>query len=65
MDIYSEAKAIKDEAIENRRFFHKNAEAGLDMPAAQEYVINRLNEYGLKPEKCGFLIFDRRHDNGI
>ena len=23
------------------------------MPAAQEYVINRLNEYGLKPEKCG------------
>ena len=53
MDIYSEAKAIKDEAIENRRFFHKNAEAGLDMPAAQEYVINRLNEYGLKPEKCG------------
>ena len=53
MDIYSEAKAIKDEAVENRRFFHKNAEAGLDMPAAQEYVINRLNEYGLKPEKCG------------
>lgn len=53
MDIYSEAKAIKDEAVENRRFFHKNAESGLDMPAAQEYVINRLNEYGLKPEKCG------------
>ncbi|MDY2847171.1 MAG: M20 family metallopeptidase [Oscillospiraceae bacterium] len=53
MDFYSEAKDMKDELTENRRYFHKNAEVGLDMPIAQEYVMTKLTEYGLEPKKCG------------
>lgn len=53
MDLFNEAKAMKEEAVENRRYFHKTAEVGLDMPIAQEYVMNKLTEYGLEPKKCG------------
>lgn len=53
MDFYSEAKNLKDELTENRRYFHKTAEVGLDMPMAQEYVMNKLAEYGLEPKRCG------------
>lgn len=53
MDFYSEAKDLKDELTENRRYFHKTAEVGLDMPIAQGYVMTKLTEYGLEPKKCG------------
>ena len=53
MDFYKEAEKIKDEITENRRFFHKNAEIGLDMPIAQDYVMKKLAEYGYSPKKCG------------
>ena len=53
MDFYKEANKIKGEIIENRRYFHKNAEVGLEMPLAQEFVIKKLTEYGLSPKKCG------------
>lgn len=53
MDFYSKAKDLKDELTENRRYFHKTAEVGLDMPIAQEYVMTKLTEYGLEPKKCG------------
>ncbi|MGN1416814.1 MAG: M20 family metallopeptidase [Oscillospiraceae bacterium] len=53
MDFYSEAKNLKDQLTENRRYFHKTAEVGLDMPLAQEYVMTKLAEYGLEPKKCG------------
>lgn len=52
-EIIGRAKEIIAETVENRRFFHTTAEVGLDMPKAQEFVINKLKEYGLKPEKCG------------
>ncbi|MGN0691403.1 MAG: M20 family metallopeptidase [Oscillospiraceae bacterium] len=53
MDFYSEAKNLKDELTENRRYFHKTAEVGLDMPIAQQYVMDKLTEYGLEPKRCG------------
>lgn len=53
MDFYKEAEKIKEEISENRRFFHSNAEVGLDMPLAQEYVMKKLMGYGLSPKKCG------------
>lgn len=53
MDFYKEAEKIKEEISENRRFFHSNAEVGLDMPIAQEYVMKKLTEYGFSPKKCG------------
>lgn len=53
MNFYERALELKEETIEHRRFFHTNAEVGLDMPKAQAYVMEKLTEYGLKPEKCG------------
>ncbi|MGN0469099.1 MAG: M20 family metallopeptidase [Acutalibacteraceae bacterium] len=53
MNFYERASELKTETIENRRYFHKNAEVGLDMPKAQAYVMEKLKEYGLQPQKCG------------
>ncbi len=53
MNFYERALELKDETIANRRYFHTNAEVGLDMPKAQAYVIEKLTEYGLEPKKCG------------
>lgn len=54
MDFYNRALELKAETIENRRYFHSNAEVGLNMPKAQAYVMEKLAEYGLAPEKCGY-----------
>ena len=53
MFFYIETEKIKNELSENRRFFHKTAEVGLEMPLAQEYVMKKLTDYGLSPKKCG------------
>lgn len=53
MDFYERALELKEEIVANRRYFHTNAEVGLDMPKAQAYVMEKLTEYGLNPQKCG------------
>ena len=53
MNYYERAVELKNEIIENRRYFHTNAEVGLEMPLAQAYVIEKLKEYGIEAEKCG------------
>ena len=45
---------LKDETIQNRRNIHKNAEVGLDTPKTKAFVIEKLKEYGLEPEECGY-----------
>lgn len=54
MNYYERALELKDEIIENRRYFHTNAEVGLDMPKAKAYVMKKLAEYGLEPKECGY-----------
>ena len=53
MDFYKRANELKEETVSHRRFFHQNAEVGLDMPLGREYVMKKLTEYGLKPQECG------------
>lgn len=53
MNYYERALELKEETIQNRRYFHTNAEVGLNMPKAQAYVMEKLREYGLEPKKCG------------
>ena len=53
MDYMTRARELFDETAAHRRYFHANAEVGLDMPRAVEYVMEKLREYGLEPEKCG------------
>ena len=53
MTIYERAKALREETIAHRRYFHQNAEVGLEMPRAQAYVLEQLKAAGLSPEPCG------------
>ena len=53
MNYYERAAALREELIENRRYFHTNAEVGLNMPKAKAYVLKKLEEYGLDPKECG------------
>ncbi len=53
MNYYERAQELRDEIITNRRYFHTNAEVGLNMPKAQSYVMEKLKEYGLEPKECG------------
>lgn len=54
MNFYERAQELKDEIIENRRYFHTNAEVGLDLPKAKAYVMQKLTEYGITPQECGY-----------
>ena len=53
MDYFERARALREELLENRRYFHSNAEVGLHMPKAKTHVMKKLEEYGLKPQECG------------
>ena len=54
MDFYKRALELNNETIEHRRYLHQNAEVGLDMPVAREYILRKLTEYGLEPKLCGY-----------
>lgn len=51
--IFEKAMHIKEEIIAHRRWFHENAEVGLEMPKAVRYVTETLQAYGLSPQRCG------------
>ena len=56
MDFYRRAEELKDEIVSHRRFIHRNAESGLELPVTAEYICGRLTEYGIQPQKCGYGI---------
>ena len=53
MNYYERALQMKEETIAHRRYFHANAEVGLDLPKAKAYVMKTLREYGIVPKACG------------
>ena len=53
MNFYERALELQEETVAHRRYFHTHAEVGLNMPRAQAYVMEKLTEYGLCPQKCG------------
>lgn len=53
MTYYERALQLKEETIAHRRFFHTNAETGLDMPKGQAYILDELNRLGIDGALCG------------
>lgn len=53
MNYYKRALELKKETIANRRYLHEHAETGLHLENTVEFVMKRLTEYGLNPERCG------------
>jgi hippurate hydrolase len=52
-NILSEAKAIQDIIVKDRRYIHQNAELGHNLPITSAYVLARLKEMGYEPELLG------------
>ena len=47
MNYYERALSLKEETIAHRRWFHTNAEVGLNMPKGQAYVLAELEKLGI------------------
>ena len=56
MDFFKRAKELESETVKHRRYIHENAEVGLDLPMAREYVLNELRALGIEAERCGYGI---------
>ena len=54
MNFYSRALKLKDETVYHRRYLHRNAECGLNMPVAKKYITHQLSLCGIKAVPCGF-----------
>jgi len=53
MNYYERALALKEETIAHRRFFHANAEVGLNTPRGRAYVLEELKKLGIDAQPCG------------
>ena len=53
MNYYERALELKEETVAHRRYFHTNAEVGLNMPKAQAYVLTELRKLGIDAGPCG------------
>lgn len=54
MNYYERALQLQQETVENRRWLHRNAEVGLDLPGTRGFVMEKLKAYGLEPKECGY-----------
>lgn len=59
MDFYKRALELKEETVRHRRYFHENAEIGLNVPLAKKYIFEKLSEYGVCASECGYGISAR------
>lgn len=53
MDYLKRAEELFSETKENRRYLHKNAETGFDLPKTTTFVSEKLKSYGINPTLCG------------
>lgn len=53
MNFLEEARMIEKEIVENRRYLHRNAEVGFDLPETVGFVKSQLQEMGYQVTPCG------------
>ena len=53
MNDYELALSVQEETVAHRRYLHRNAEVGLNMPKASAYITRELEKAGLNPKPCG------------
>lgn len=53
MNYFERANELKNELSIYRRYIHKNAEVGMELPNTCEYVMSRLIEMGYEPKIIG------------
>lgn len=50
MNFYERALELREETVTHRRWLHRNAEVGLNIPKGQAYVMEQLRGCGLDPQ---------------
>ena len=53
MNYFERANELKEELSKDRRYIHENAEVGMELPKACEYVMTKLKEMGYAPKIIG------------
>ena len=53
MNYYERALQLQQETVAHRRWFHTNAEVGLNMPRGRAYVLSELEKLGIEAKPCG------------
>ena len=53
MNLFNEAKAIKDTLVEHRKYLHQIPELGLELPKTAAYVEEQLKKMGYEPKRIG------------
>ena len=53
MNFYTRALTLKDETVYHRRYLHRNAESGLNMPITKKYITQQLSLCGIDAVPCG------------
>jgi hippurate hydrolase len=51
--IIKQAEKLQDSLVQYRRYLHKNAEVGFDLPKTSAFVENTLRDMGYAVERCG------------
>lgn len=52
-EILGMAKRRQTQTVADRRYLHRNAELGFELPLTKEYVWRRLQSMGYQPKECG------------
>ena len=66
IDFKKEALEIKDEVVANRRYLHRNAEGGFDLPLTRDFVLKKLEEIGdekIPTSLRNLDLLEDRHNN--
>jgi len=53
MGLYERALELRDNTVAHRRYLHRNAEAGLELPKTSAYVEKVLDGLGIEHYRCG------------
>lgn len=53
MDFFKRALELNEDTIENRRYLHRNAEVGMELPKTKTYLMQKLRAYGIEAKTCG------------
>ncbi|MBR4870509.1 MAG: amidohydrolase, partial [Oscillospiraceae bacterium] len=53
MSYFSKALLEKENLLHTRRYLHRNAEAGLQLPKTMAFIKDTLHQYGIEATPCG------------
>lgn len=53
MELLQRVRALHEKTVQRRRYLHKNAETGMDIPNTFAYIESELKSFGYTPQRLG------------